>query len=72
MYITQLMIVNTGEDDDPNKEMVTNNNYYCCHKCNETNMLPKGTRGHHDWLLNNSVTKVGFGYSGNVIVGKSN
>ncbi|WP_395462036.1 CAP domain-containing protein [Weissella paramesenteroides] len=39
---------------------------------NETNMLPKGTRGHHDWLLNNSVTKVGFGYSGNVIVGKSN
>lgn len=38
---------------------------------NETNMLPKGTSAHRDWLLNPAATKVGFGYSGNVIVGRS-
>jgi uncharacterized protein YkwD len=38
---------------------------------NEINMLPVGTRGHYNWVLNKNVTKVGFGYAGNVIVGES-
>lgn len=38
---------------------------------NETNMVtPTGT-GHRDWELNPNTTRVGFGYSGTVIVGRS-
>jgi peptidoglycan hydrolase CwlO-like protein len=38
---------------------------------NETNMTTATGSGHRDWEINPSITRVGFGYSGSVIVGHS-
>lgn len=38
----------------------------------ERNMISASGTGHRDWELNPSTTKVGFGYAGQVIVGRSN
>lgn len=38
---------------------------------NETNMITATGSGHRDWEMNPSITRVGFGYSGSVIVGHS-
>lgn len=38
---------------------------------NETNMQTSTGTGHRDWELNPSMTSVGFGYAGDVIVGHS-
>ncbi|MBO0439293.1 PcsB-like coiled-coil domain-containing protein [Candidatus Enterococcus ikei] len=38
---------------------------------NETNMTSPSGTGHRDWELNPSMTRVGFGYAGGVIVGHS-
>ena len=38
---------------------------------NETNMTTASGTGHRDWEINPSITRVGFGYSGGVIVGHS-
>ena len=38
---------------------------------NETNMQTSSGTGHRDWELNPSITRVGFGYVGSVIVGHS-
>ncbi|EOT87152.1 MULTISPECIES: LysM peptidoglycan-binding domain-containing protein [Enterococcus] len=37
----------------------------------ETNMITASGTGHRDWELNPNITRVGFGYSGNAIVGHS-
>ncbi|WP_086330315.1 coiled-coil domain-containing protein [Candidatus Enterococcus mansonii] len=38
---------------------------------NETNMVSPSGTGHRDWELNPGMTRVGFGYVGDVIVGHS-
>lgn len=38
---------------------------------NETNMVSPSGTGHRDWEMNPSMTRVGFGYAGDVIVGHS-
>ncbi|XUD03374.1 peptidoglycan DL-endopeptidase CwlO [Enterococcus sp. AZ177] len=38
---------------------------------NETNMQSPSGTGHRDWEMNPSMTRVGFGYAGDVIVGHS-
>ncbi len=38
---------------------------------NETNMTSPSGTGHRDWELNPGMTRVGFGYAGDVIVGHS-
>ena len=38
---------------------------------NETNMVTASGSGHRDWEINPNITRVGFGYVGDTIVGRS-